>query len=125
MAPVLSLLIALAMPAMSLAAAIPQDDVDISQIVGGTAAASGEFPYIISLQNSAGSHSCGGALLNANTVITAGHCVEDQVASRLRIRAGTLVSCSCSARGRNEEGKENQRPEADCYVDPRLWGHDS
>jgi hypothetical protein len=97
MAPVLSLLMALAMPALSLAAAIPQDDfhIDAAQIVGGTAAASGEFPYIVSLQTSSGSHFCGGSLLNANTVITAGHCAEGQTASRLRVRAGSLVSSLC------------------------------
>lgn len=78
------------MPAMSLAAAIPQDDFTL--IVGGSPAASGEFPYIVSLQNSRGSHFCGGSLLNANTVITAGHCAEGQTASALRVRAGTLVS---------------------------------
>lgn len=87
----LSYVLALALPALSLGAAIPQDDMAVN-IVGGTAAAAGEFPYIISLQTSSGSHFCGGALLNANTVITAAHCAEGQSASRLRIRAGTTVS---------------------------------
>ncbi|KAF2683686.1 trypsin-domain-containing protein [Lentithecium fluviatile CBS 122367] len=88
MAPVLSLLAALAMPALSFAAALPQDFT--AQIVGGTAAAAGEFPYIVSLQTTSGSHFCGGALIDANTVITAGHCAEGQTASRLRVRAGSL-----------------------------------
>lgn len=98
MAPILSLFAAaLALPALSFAAAIPQDDVE-AMIVGGTAAAAGEFPFIVSVQTSSGSHFCGGALLNANTVITAAHCAEGQSASRVRVRAGTLVS-SLSSKG--------------------------
>lgn len=92
MAPILSYLLALALPAMSYAAAIPQEDESSIAIVGGTAAAAGEFPYIISLQTSTGSHFCGGALLDADTVITAAHCAEGRSASSLRVRAGTLVS---------------------------------
>jgi len=90
MAPILSLLLALAIPAVSFAAAIPQDQE--VQIVGGTAAAAGEFPYIVSVQTSSGSHFCGGTLLNGNTVITAAHCAEGQTASRVRVRAGSNVS---------------------------------
>lgn len=69
------------------AAPTPQDSV---AIVGGTAATSGEFPFIVSLQRS-GSHFCGGTLLNANTVLTAGHCTQGQTASSLTVRAGSLV----------------------------------
>ena len=53
-------------------------DVD-GKIVGGRPATSGEVPYIVSLQRSgwAGgfSHSCGGSILNENTIITAAHCI--------------------------------------------------
>jgi trypsin len=86
----MSLLAALAMPALTFAAALPQDF--STQIVGGTAAASGEFPFIVSVQTSSGSHFCGGTLLDADTVITAGHCAEGQTASRIRIRVGSTVS---------------------------------
>ena len=72
------------------AAPTPQDSVDI---VGGTAAAAGDFPFIVSLQSS-GSHFCGGSLVNANTVITAAHCTVGQSVSTLTIRAGSLVSIS-------------------------------
>jgi len=68
------------------AAPTPQDSVDI---VGGTAAAAGEFPFIVSLQKS-GSHFCGGTLVNANTVVTAAHCTQGQTASQLSVRAGSL-----------------------------------
>ena len=80
--------LALAMPALSSAAAI---DPRGSQIVGGTAAGAGEFPYIVSLSHS-GSHFCGGVLLNANTVLTAGHCSVDYSASSVKVRAGSNVS---------------------------------
>jgi hypothetical protein len=62
-----------------------------SQIVGGSAATSGQFPYIVSLSKS-GSHFCGGVLINARTVVTAAHCSVGQSASAVRVRAGTLVS---------------------------------
>lgn len=60
-------------------------------IVGGSPAAAGEFPFIVStLLN--GRHWCGGVLLNANTVLTAAHCVESTPAIS-QVRAGSLVSC--------------------------------
>ncbi|KAJ8117663.1 hypothetical protein OPT61_g1194 [Boeremia exigua] len=66
------------------AAPTPQED-----IVGGTAAAAGEFPYIVSLQRS-GSHFCGGSLVDSRTVVTAAHCTVGQTASSLTVRAGSL-----------------------------------
>jgi trypsin len=79
-------LAALAMPAVAMAVAIPQDTV---QIVGGVAASQGDVPFIVSMQKS-GSHICGGSLLNANTVLTAAHCAEGQSASSIKVRAGSL-----------------------------------
>ncbi|KNG47033.1 trypsin-domain-containing protein [Stemphylium lycopersici] len=91
----------LALPAVVLSAAIPQDPTEIpdwengsqDDIVGGSAASAGEFPFIVSLQRS-GSHFCGGTLLNANTVLTAAHCAVGQSASSLTIRAGSLSRTS-------------------------------
>jgi len=64
------------------------------RIVGGRPAKDGEVPYIISLQRkgwSGGwSHSCGGSILNENTIITAAHCVDGAAASSLQIRYNTL-----------------------------------
>lgn len=88
MAPVSQIVSALMLPALALGAAIEPRGADI---VGGTAAALGEFPYIVSLSTQ-GSHFCGGVLVNANTVITAAHCSVDFSASQVKVRAGTLVS---------------------------------
>ncbi|KAF2662081.1 insect inhibitor with A fungal trypsin [Lophiostoma macrostomum CBS 122681] len=82
-----SLLVAAIAPAVCYAAAIPGDN--NVNIVGGTTAAQGDFPFIVSLQKS-GSHFCGGSLLNANTVLTAGHCAQGQTASSIKVRAGSL-----------------------------------
>ena len=80
----------LAMPVLSLAATLGTRG-DIPEIVGGTVAAAGDFPYIVSLSKS-NSHFCGGVLLNANTVLTAAHCSVGQTASSVKVRAGSLVS---------------------------------
>ncbi|KAF5010852.1 hypothetical protein FDECE_3025 [Fusarium decemcellulare] len=68
-------------------AALPQAPT-VNQIVGGEAASSGDFPFIVSLSQS-GSHFCGGTLINANTVLTAAHC-SSVSASSVRVRAGSL-----------------------------------
>ncbi|KAH6872343.1 hypothetical protein J4E91_009126 [Alternaria rosae] len=96
-------IIAIALPALVLAAPTPQDpdfefpeDAPADDIVGGTAAASGDFPFIVSLQKN-GQHLCGGSLLDATTVVTAAHCSVSSVigsVSTLKIRAGSLQKAS-------------------------------
>lgn len=61
--------------------------VDEGRIIGGNATTVQAHPYIVSLQFASGSHSCGGAILNENQVITAAHCVTF-VTNRF-IRAGS------------------------------------
>jgi trypsin len=61
------------------------------RIVGGQDALAGEIPYIVALelrQNSC--LTCGGILLDANTVLTAAHCSKYRPES-LQVRAGSLV----------------------------------
>merc|ERR1712117_645546 len=60
------------------------------RIVGGTEAYPGEFPHQIALLRGGvgGSLMCGGSLVSANRVITAGHCCDGQSASRLGVRVG-------------------------------------
>lgn len=97
--PSVAVVAALAMPALTSAAAFvappgfPVHTRQEEDIVGGTTAALGEFPYMVSLSYS-GSHFCGGVLLNAYTVLTAAHCSVDYGASSVKVRAGTLVSYS-------------------------------
>ncbi|TVY31787.1 Trypsin [Lachnellula subtilissima] len=95
MAPALKLALAM-LPALSMAAPAPAlsgREGGGADIVGGTLATSGEFPYIVSLSQS-GSHFCGGVLVNSKTVITAGHCSVDTSASSVKVRAGTLTWAS-------------------------------
>ncbi|KAF2711323.1 trypsin-like serine protease [Pleomassaria siparia CBS 279.74] len=85
---------ALAIPAVVNAAAVLGNRGESgTQIVGGVLASTGDFPFIVSLQDSSG-HFCGGSLLNANTVITAAHCTVGQTASALKVRAGSLQRAS-------------------------------
>lgn len=87
--------LAVALPALVAAAPAPQwDDAPQEDIVGGTTASAGEFPFIASLQVS-GRHICGGTLINRNTIVTAAHCSVSNVigsVSNLRVRLGSLVS---------------------------------
>ncbi|KAH7086454.1 trypsin-like cysteine/serine peptidase domain-containing protein [Paraphoma chrysanthemicola] len=88
-----SIICALAVPALTFGAAIPQDDPynwdeNSSDIVGGEVAAQGDVPFIVSLHQF-GEHMCGGTLLNANTVLSAAHCFGFDVAS-WNVRAGSL-----------------------------------
>ncbi|CAG9993161.1 unnamed protein product [Clonostachys byssicola] len=82
------------LPLASMAAGLPLEDGGVSiNIVGGESASISEFPYIVSLSQG-GSHFCGGALLNANTVLTAGHCSYGMSASAVKVRAGTATWAS-------------------------------
>ncbi|KAF4444272.1 trypsin [Fusarium austroafricanum] len=82
-------LVALVAP---LAAAAPRPQ-EVPNIVGGTSASAGDFPFIVSLSLNNGPW-CGGSLLNANTVLTAAHCVSGRAASGFSIRAGSLSRTS-------------------------------
>ncbi|KAH7032621.1 trypsin-like protease-like protein 1 [Microdochium trichocladiopsis] len=60
-------------------------------IVGGEAASAGDFPFMVSLSGFGYDyHMCGGVLLNANTVVTAGHCSISQTPVQVSVRAGSL-----------------------------------
>jgi trypsin len=59
-----------------------------SAIVGGSAAAEGEFPFMASLQDGTGFAFCGGSVIGASWVLTAAHCVADGSAADLYVVTG-------------------------------------
>ncbi|XP_011871418.1 PREDICTED: chymotrypsin-1-like [Vollenhovia emeryi] len=59
-------------------------------IVGGQAAALGEFPHQVSLRYQ-GSHVCGGSIIGQYKILTAAHCVDFvKSVSSLKIATGTI-----------------------------------
>ncbi|XP_030566121.1 serine protease SP24D-like [Drosophila novamexicana] len=82
--------------ALALASAAPRSLQ--GRVVGGADATIGQFPHQISLRYT-GSHICGGSIISREYILTAAHCVTDELAngtmvvtpaSVLSIRAGSL-----------------------------------
>lgn len=61
-----------------------------SRVAGGDLAEPGEFPFLVAPQLNGGQW-CGATLLNAYTVLTAGHCSINIPAENLTVRAGSVV----------------------------------
>lgn len=57
------------------------------RIVGGAEVPIERVPYVVSVQRD-GSHYCGGAIVNAYTILTAAHCIGWEIA-RYTVRAGS------------------------------------
>ena len=57
-------------------------------VVGGSPASASAAPWMVSIATS--SHICGGAMLNARTVLTAAQCVAGTAPARLKARVGSL-----------------------------------
>jgi hypothetical protein len=63
-------------------------DVEDARIVGGADADIADLPWQISMQTQDGFHFCGGTILNAEWILSAGHCVDGTDPGSVRIVAG-------------------------------------
>ncbi|KAI4469704.1 polyserase-related [Holotrichia oblita] len=83
----------------SFTAAVPTIDtrIDMSgdwKVVGGSAAATGAYPFIVSLRSSSNSHFCGGSIINNLWVLTAAHCLVGSSTSNVNAVVGTNTLAS-------------------------------
>ncbi|CAO1328388.1 unnamed protein product [Diamesa tonsa] len=68
-----------------------KDEVQLQpDIVNGVDASIAEFPYLVSLQKQE-YHQCAGSMLNEYWVLTAGHCLNNSLASEFTIEYATTV----------------------------------
>jgi len=81
-------------------------------IVGGETAEKGEFPHMVQLRHSSGSHYCGGSIVDEEYVLTAAHCVTGGPSS-LTVVAGEYKLSS-------DDGTEQERDIAEVITHPKY-----
>ncbi|XP_058836021.1 chymotrypsin-2-like [Topomyia yanbarensis] len=88
----LSLVLVLGLVGATLAGVLPDEYVAWEgRIVGGSNAAEGQFPYQVSLRSAAGSHFCGGSIVNNNWAMSAAHCTVGRTTANTIVVAGSLL----------------------------------
>ena len=75
-----------------------------TRIVGGTQSTEGDWPWMVSLQDSSASntlsgHYCGATLINANWVLTAAHCVDGALPGDFVVQIGAYDLSTSSKAG--------------------------
>ncbi|KAH8358607.1 hypothetical protein KR093_001236, partial [Drosophila rubida] len=70
----------------------------MGRVVNGTDASVNDYPFVISLRGSTGSHSCGGSIIAQKYVLTAAHCVAGRSAAQLSVQYGVT---NITAKGSN------------------------
>jgi secreted trypsin-like serine protease len=87
-----ALVVAMVLPLVCVSVASasqPTTDSEVgAQVVGGTRASTGTFPYVVYLATTSGFQYCGGTLVKANKVVTAAHCTVGDSPSAVRVVAG-------------------------------------
>ncbi|XP_034486952.1 chymotrypsin-2-like [Drosophila innubila] len=73
----------------------------IGRVVNGTDARVENYPFVISLRGSTGSHSCGGSIISQQFVMTAAHCTDGRRPDQLSVQYGVT---DISAKGPNVVG---------------------
>jgi len=83
-----------------------------SFIYGGETAEKGEFPHMVQLQSSGGSHYCGGSVISEEHVLTAAHCVTGGPSS-IKIVAGQYKLDS-------DDGTEQESDVEEVIIHPKY-----
>ena len=55
------------------------------RIIGGSAAPTATYPWMVSVKGKDGGHFCGASLIDAQWVLTAAHCVEEESAAGIQV----------------------------------------